>query len=118
MAVGVVLSAAGIVALIPSAGVAGVLIGGSLMSAGTAAFVTANWAALTDLAPGPDAGRLMGIANIGTGGAAAAAGLLGPLIDAGGFGPALAVAAAATALGLLPLMVRSETRRDGDLRLA
>ena len=106
MAMGVVLSAVGIASLVPTAGVAGILIGGSLMSAGTAAFVTANWAALTDLAPGPQAGRLMGIANIGTGGAAAAAGLLGPLIDAGGFGPALAVAAAATACGLLPLLVR------------
>ena len=118
MVMGIVLAAAGIASLVPSAGVAGILIGGSLMSAGTAAFVTANWAALTDLAPGPDAGRLMGIANIGTGGAAAAAGLLGPLIDAGGFGPALAVAAAATACGLLPLLVRSGTRGDGDLRSA
>ncbi|MCA1569973.1 MAG: MFS transporter [Chloroflexi bacterium] len=118
MAMGVVLSAAGILALVPSAGVAGVLIGGALMSGGTAAFVTANWAALTDLAPGPDAGRLMGIANIGTGGAAASAGLLGPLIDAGGFGPALAVAAAATACALLPVLVRSGTPGDGGLRPA
>jgi MFS family permease len=116
MALGVVLSAAGILALIPSAGVAGVVIGGSLMSAGTAAFVTANWAALTDLTPGPHAGRLMGIANVGTGGAAAAAGLLGPLIDIGGFAPALAVAAAATVCGLLPLLAaRSGTRGDRDL---
>ena len=118
MVVGVALSATGILALVPSAGVAGVLVGGSLMSAGTAAFVTANWAALTDLAPGPDAGKLMGIANVGTGGAAASAGLLGPLIDAGGFGPALAVAAAATACGLLPLLVRSGTGGDGNVRLA
>jgi MFS family permease len=116
MALGDVLSAAGILALIPSTGLAGVLIGGSLMSAGTAAFVTANWAALTNLAPGPHAGRLMGIANIGTGGAAAAAGLLGPLIDVGGFVPALAVAAAATLCGLLPLRaMMSGTRGDRDL---
>jgi MFS family permease len=115
MAIGIVLSAAGIASLVPSGGLAGILIGGCLMSAGTAAFVTANWAALTDLSPGPDAGRLMGIANIGTGGAAASAGLLGPVIDAGGFGPALAVAAAATACGLLPLFVGSTTRGDGNL---
>lgn len=110
MAIGVVLSTAGIVVLIPGSGVAGVLLGGSLMSMGTAGFVTANWAALTDLTPAPDAGRLMGVANLGTGGAAALAGLLGPLIDLGGFGPALTVAAAATALTLLPLLAGSASR--------
>ena len=50
-----------------------------------------------------DAGRLMGLANIGTGGAAAAAGLVGPLIDAWGFSPALLAATLAILLSLLPL---------------
>lgn len=113
MTLGVMLSTVGILALIPSAGVPGLLIGGSLMSAGTAAFVTANWAALTDLATVPSAGRLMGIANIGTGGAAASAGLLGPLVDVAGFGPTLMVAAAATMLGLLPLL-RGRVASHGD----
>ena len=105
MVAGVVLSAVGIGALVPNAGVVGVVVGGSVMSVGTAAFITANWAALTDLAPGPSAGRLMGLANLGTGGAAAAAGALGPLIDALGFGGALAIAAVATGSALLPLLL-------------
>jgi hypothetical protein len=46
---------------------------------------------------------LMGLANIGTGGAAACAGLAGPLIDAAGFEPAILLAAMATFAALLPL---------------
>jgi hypothetical protein len=45
----------------------------------------------------------MGMANIGTGGAAACAGLLGPVIDGVGFTPAILIAAIATAAALLPL---------------
>jgi hypothetical protein len=73
------------------------------MSIGTAIFVTANWASLTDLAHAEDAGRLMGLANIGAGGAAACAGLLGPTIDAWGFTPALALAMASALIAVVPL---------------
>jgi hypothetical protein len=49
----------------------------------------------------------MGLANIGTGGAAAAAGLLGPVLDAAGPGTGftilLVIAAVATAASLVPL---------------
>lgn len=101
---GAALSAVGIAALIPAAGIAGILAGGLLMSLGTAAFVSANWAATTDLAPARDAGRLMGISGIATIAAAAFAGLIGPIVDAFGFSPAMAVASVAAATALVPLM--------------
>jgi MFS family permease len=103
MQLGALVASFGIVALVPAAGIPGLLFGGLLMSFGTAAFVTANWAATTALVPGPDAGRLMGIANLGTAMAAATAGLIGPLIDFAGFPPALMVAAVVSAAAALPL---------------
>lgn len=106
MAIGAVLATVGIWGFVPAAGLLGILAGGILMSLGTAAFVTANWAATTDLVSPADAGRLMGLANLATGGAAACAGLLGPLIDVGGFAPAIGLAAAATTASLIPLARR------------
>jgi MFS family permease len=110
MRLGAVLSAIGIVSLLPAAGSAGVLAAGSIMAVGTAAFVSANWAATTDVVPGPDAGRLMGIANFGTGGAAACAGLFGPLISAAGFVPAIVLSLVATLASLAPLASRASRR--------
>jgi MFS family permease len=104
MAGGAIIGAIGVLGFLPAAGLPGVLLAGLLMSLGTAGFSAGNWAAITDIVPAGDAGRLMGLANIGTGGAAACAGLLGPLIDLGGFGPAILVAAAASAAALLPLL--------------
>ena len=103
MVLGIVVSAVGILAFAPSFGVPGVALGGLVMAVGTGAFVAANWAALTDLSPAEDAGWLMGLANIGTGGAAACAGLLGPVIDGVGFTPAILVAAIATAAAFIPV---------------
>jgi MFS family permease len=100
---GALIAAAGTALFIIPAGLAGALAAGLLMSLGTAAFTTANWAALTELTPVTDAGRLLGIANIGTGGAAACAGLLGPSIDAAGFTPALLVASVAIVASLAPI---------------
>jgi MFS family permease len=104
MVLGSLVAAAGILVLVPDAGIVAVLAGGLLMSVGTAAFVTANWAATTDVVPAADAGRLMALANLGTGLAAAAAGMLGPLIDTSGFAPALVVAAIASGVATLPLV--------------
>jgi MFS family permease len=109
MALGVGLAVAGIAAFVPPAGAVGVIVAGLLMSLGSAAFVSANWAATTDLTTPATAGRVMGIANIGTGGAAAFAGLLGPVVDGGGFVPALLIAAAVAALAGIPL-ARSSSR--------
>lgn len=88
--------------LVP-AGLIGAVVAGILMSIGTAAFTTANWAALTGSTTATDAGRLMGMANVGTGGAAACAGLLGPSIDAFGFTPALVVATVSILVSLAPI---------------
>lgn len=103
MTLGVLAAAAGIAILVPSLGLPGVVAGGLLMAIGTAAFVVANWAATTDLAASAGAGRLMGVANIGTGGAAACAGLMGPLIDRAGFAAALLAATVITLLAAAPL---------------
>lgn len=79
---------------------------GTLMAIGTAAFGAASWAALADVTAGQSSGRLLGIANIGTAGAAAGAGLFGPFIDAidnlvpdAGFTVAFVLAGAVAATG-------------------
>jgi MFS family permease len=102
---GAVIAAVGIAVLVPPAGLPGLVVGGLLMSVGTAAFATANWAATTTLVRRADAGRLMAIANLGTGVAAAAAGALGPLIDAGGFAPAMLIAGTASAAAAIPILI-------------
>ena len=102
MVAGSIITAVGVLLLVPSAGLVGVAIGGLVMSVGTAAFITGNWAATTALVPARDAGRLMGMANLGTGLAAAGAGALGPVIDAFGFAPALLVAAASCLAAIVP----------------
>lgn len=79
---------------------------GLLLAAGTAAFSTASWAALVDEVTGADSGRLLGVAQLGTAGAAAAAGAFGVVIDVGaavvpgaGYAIAFGVAAACAATG-------------------
>lgn len=81
MRIGIALAAIGVSFFIPAKSVAVVVVGGSLMSFGSAAFSAANWAATTDVVPRHDSARLMGLANVGAAGASAAAGLFGPLID-------------------------------------
>lgn len=96
---GAALSAAGI-ALLPAADSLGVILAfGGLMALGTAAFSVASWAMLADVVASRDAGTMLGIANLGTAGAAAAAGAFGLLIDFGGFGPAFSLAAACSLAG-------------------
>ena len=81
---------------------------GTLMAVGTAAFGAGSWAALADVSAGAHAGRRLGLASLGTAGAAAAAGLFGPLIDAAetvapgaGFSVAFSLAALAVVAGAL-----------------
>jgi MFS family permease len=88
------------IALLPAVGSPETLVLiGALMAVGSAAFGSASWAMLADLSPSARAGRLMGLANIGTAAAAAGAGLFGLLVDAAGYGPAFAIAAASTLAG-------------------
>lgn len=58
-----------------------ILLFGGLMSLGSAAFAGGSWAYLADLVPKEEPARFFGLANFSTAGAAAAAGLFGPVID-------------------------------------
>lgn len=82
MLFGAGVSLVGALLLIRAAASIEILIDGLLMSIGSAAFASANWAQTADLAPSAQAGRFFGLANFGTAGAVAAAGLFGPLVDA------------------------------------
>ncbi|HEX2222416.1 MAG TPA: MFS transporter [Candidatus Limnocylindria bacterium] len=120
MVAGAALAAAGIGLLATAERMEAVLAFGTLMALGSAAFGAGSWALLTDLVAPSGAGRLLGLANFGTAGAAAAAGLAGPIIDAGervapglGFTLALGAAAAASlAGGLLVLGMRAGAAPD------
>lgn len=83
MTAGALLSIIGVLGLITAASSQSIWLCGILMALGSAAFVGANWALTTELAPPCEAARFMGLANFGIAGAAAA-GLLGPLVDWGG----------------------------------
>lgn len=99
MLAGGLLAAAGI-ALLPAANETSTIIAfGLLMSLGSAAFGAGSWAMLTDLVEGDDAGRQLGLANLGTAGAAALAGAFGVLVDGAGYGPTFAVAALCSLAG-------------------
>jgi MFS family permease len=78
---GVALSVAGVLLLIVAESPLYIFLFGGLMALGTAAFSGANWAMTADLVPAQEAARFFGLANIGTAGAAALAGLSGPLVD-------------------------------------
>lgn len=58
-----------------------ILLFGGLMSIASAAFAGGSWALLADLVPRDQSARYFGLANFGTAGAAAVAGLFGPLMD-------------------------------------
>ncbi len=81
MVAGATLSMVGVLLLIPAGSGATILLGGGIMALGSAAFASANWASTADVAPPAEAARYFGLANVGTAGAAAAAGLFGPLVD-------------------------------------
>jgi MFS family permease len=104
-------SALGVVLLMTAQNFAQILVFGSLMALGSAAFSAANWALSADFAPREEAGRFLALANFGTVGAAAAAGIFGPVIDFGnqfgsGTGYSLLFVAAAAAFLLSSLAVQ------------
>jgi len=104
-------SAAGVLLLVVATTLAQIFIFGALLAVGSGAFAAANWALTTDLAPREEAARYMGLANFGTAGAAAAAGLAGPLVDWGnaqgtGAGYVVLFVGAALAFGSSALALR------------
>lgn len=81
MLAGAVMSASGTLFLMAANTWLQILLFGSLLSLGSAAFASANWAMTADLSPSAESARFFGLANFGTAGAAAAAGLFGIVID-------------------------------------
>ena len=81
MTSGAIFSAVSAMMLIWAHNATQILIFGGLMSLGSAAFAGGSWALLADLVPKDESARFFGLANFSTAGAAAAAGLFGPLVD-------------------------------------
>jgi MFS family permease len=81
MIVGAILSAVSALMLVWAGSTAQILLFGGLMSLGSAAFSGGSWALIADLVPKRESARFFGLANFSTAGAAAAAGLFGPVID-------------------------------------
>ena len=125
MLAGATLSGAGTLLLILADSADRILLFGGLMALGSAAFTSASWAMTADVAPSAEAARFMGLANIGTAGAAAVAGLMGPLVDwANGASPGMGytalflvatLASLASAATLWPLRTRLIQERNPAL---
>lgn len=118
MIAGAVLSGLSALTLTRADSAAEILLFGGLMSVGSAAFAGGSWALLVDLAPRGDSARFFGLANFSTAGAAAAAGLFGPVIDGAdrlwpgmGFPALFVLCAAAFLASALPL--RGIQKNDG-----
>ncbi len=59
-----------------------VMLGGAVLGIASGAFMSANWALATDLVPGGEEARYLGLTNLATaGGAALALFIIGPMID-------------------------------------
>jgi MFS family permease len=72
-----VLAAAGTAGLLAARSQAGMLAAGAVLGVGIGAFLSADWALLTDLVPRAAAGRYLGLANMAAAGGSAAARFLG-----------------------------------------
>jgi MFS family permease len=90
-----VLSAAGVLVFIPANSLGAIMLGGAIMGVGSGLFASANWALTADMTPAGAGGRFFGLLALATGGAAALAGLFGPLVDHAGYTPLFVVAAVA-----------------------
>jgi MFS family permease len=115
-------SGLGVLGLIGAGSGSELLFWGALMAMGSAAFAAGNWAFITDVVPPEEAARFMGLANFGTAGAAAVAGLAGPLVDwgngvSGGSGYIALFAVAASSFGASALALRGidPTARAGRM---
>lgn len=75
-----VVAAAGTVLLVAARTTAGIVAAGAILGVGVGAFLSADWALLTDLVPRASAARYLGIANIAAAGGSAAARFLGGVL--------------------------------------
>ena len=122
MRTGAVLGAIGIAVMIPAQSVLHLLVAGAILGLGSASFSSANWAATADQAAGHEAGRRMALSNLGTGGAVAAAGLFGLLVDAveriaPGLGYTVAFGVASSAALVSALFIRRLDEPEGPLQI-
>ncbi|HZW05222.1 MAG TPA: MFS transporter, partial [Anaerolineaceae bacterium] len=116
MLFGAIASGVGVLAYIFVVSFGQLVFFGGLLSLGSATFISANWAMTADVVPRSEAARYFGLANVGTGGAAAAAGLFGLLVDGvnrsipgAGFTALFLAAAAAFFAASLSLMKLRQT---------
>jgi Na+/melibiose symporter-like transporter len=75
------LGAGGILVIFFSTGYGVLIAGGAIVGIATGAFMSSNWALATDLVPGGEEARYLGLTNMATAGGAALARLIGPVID-------------------------------------
>ena len=75
------LGAAGVLVIFFATGYGIIIAGGVIIGIGTGAFMSSNWALATDLVPGGEEARYLGLTNLATAGGAALARLIGPVID-------------------------------------
>ncbi len=75
------LGAAGVLVIFFATGYGIIIAGGVIIGLGTGAFMSSNWALATDLVPGGEEARYLGLTNLATAGGAALARLIGPVID-------------------------------------
>lgn len=120
MVAGALFSGVSALLLIWADSAAEILLFGGLMSIGSAAFAGGSWALMADLIPKDRSARFFGLANFSTAGAAAAAGLFGPVIDwmdrispGMGFSTLFLLASIVFLLSALPLKT-SLFKEDGD----
>jgi Na+/melibiose symporter-like transporter len=73
--------AGGILVIFFSTSYGVVIAGGAIIGTATGAFMSSNWALATDLVPGGEEARYLGLTNMATAGGAALARLIGPVID-------------------------------------
>lgn len=119
MMVGALLSMAGTFLLILAASPWQMVLFGGLMALGSAGFASANWAMTADLAPPGEGARFFALANFGTAGAAAAAGLFGLLVDGAnatspGLGYVSLLIAAGLSMALSALALRGLAEAHGE----
>jgi MFS family permease len=126
MIAGAILSALSALMLVWAGSAAQILLFGGLMSLGSAAFSGGSWALMADLVPKDQSARFFGLANFSTAGAAAAAGLFGPVIDAfdqispgTGFSVLFILASITFLMSAFPLkssLFKEDGEKDGNKR--
>ncbi|MDF1515720.1 MAG: MFS transporter [Anaerolineae bacterium] len=75
------LAAVGLALLVFANHVTALYLFGAIIGIATGTFLSVNWAFATDLIPGDQAGKYLGLSNLATAGAGATSRLAGPLID-------------------------------------